>query len=115
MTENVPQPGDFQTEIYFNALFGNPPVYPMSYADLESRAAQSLPPWVVSYVAGGAGDEHTQRANVDAFKHWGLMPRMFVGAKQRDLTVSLFGLTLPTPLFMAPVGVIGLCAQDGHG
>jgi isopentenyl diphosphate isomerase/L-lactate dehydrogenase-like FMN-dependent dehydrogenase len=29
--------------------------------------------------------------------------------------VELFGLTLPTPLFMAPVGVIGLCHQDGRG
>jgi lactate 2-monooxygenase len=29
--------------------------------------------------------------------------------------VELFGLTLPSPLLMAPIGVIGLCAQDGHG
>ena len=39
------------------------------------------------------------------------MPRMFVGATKRDLSVELFGLTLPSPLFMAPVGVIGLCAR----
>ena len=43
------------------------------------------------------------------------MPRMFVGAKERDLTVELFGITLPSPVFMAPIGVIGICAQDGHG
>ncbi|MFV0126649.1 alpha-hydroxy-acid oxidizing protein [Streptomyces sp. HMX112] len=36
-------------------------------------------------------------------------------ATERDLSVELFGLTLPSPVFMAPVGVIGLCAQDGHG
>jgi lactate 2-monooxygenase len=29
--------------------------------------------------------------------------------------VDVFGLTLPSPLFMAPIGVIGLCAQGGHG
>lgn len=40
---------------------------------------------------------------------------MFVGAKQRDLSVELFGMSWPAPVFMAPVGVIGLCAQDGHG
>jgi lactate 2-monooxygenase len=40
---------------------------------------------------------------------------MFVGAKERDLSVDLFGMTLPTPVFMVPIGVIGLCAQDGHG
>jgi lactate 2-monooxygenase len=40
---------------------------------------------------------------------------MFVGASKRDFSINLFGMTLPTPLFMAPIGVIGLCAQDGHG
>ena len=74
-----------------------------------------MSPSVWSYVAGGAGDERTQRVNVTAFDRWGLMPRMFVGAKERDLSVDLFGLTLPSPVFMAPIGVIGLCAQDGHG
>ena len=49
------------------------------------------------------------------FDGWGLMPRMFVGAKERDLSVELFGLKLPSPVFMAPIGVIGLCSQDGHG
>jgi lactate 2-monooxygenase len=38
-----------------------------------------------------------------------------VGASQRDPTVELFGMTLPSPLLMAPIGVIGRCAQDGHG
>jgi isopentenyl diphosphate isomerase/L-lactate dehydrogenase-like FMN-dependent dehydrogenase len=40
---------------------------------------------------------------------------MLVGAKQRDLSVELFGTRWPAPLFMSPVGVIGICAQDGHG
>jgi lactate 2-monooxygenase len=43
------------------------------------------------------------------------MPRMFVGAAQRDMSIELFGMKLPTPLFMSPIGVIGICAQDGHG
>jgi lactate 2-monooxygenase len=114
---NNPPPGfgDFQNEIYLAGLTGRLPAMPMSYAELERRAAQALPPSVVSYVAGGAGDEATQRANVDAFGRWGLAPRMFVGARERDLSVELFGMRWPAPLFMAPVGVIGICAQDGHG
>ena len=107
--------GDYQTEIYFNALQGVLPDLPMAYAELEERAAATLPPSVWSYVAGGAGDEATQRANAAAFGHWGLIPRMLVGAKQRDLSVDLFGLRLASPLLLAPVGVLGLCAQDGHG
>ncbi|MGW4350595.1 lactate 2-monooxygenase [Nocardia sp. NPDC004582] len=107
--------GDFQNEIYFNGLRGVVPALPVSYADLAERARAAMPPSVYSYVAGGAGDERTQNANVAAFDRWGLMPRMFVGAKERDLSVELFGSTWAAPVFMAPVGVIGLCAQDGHG
>ena len=118
MADNAPLAapfGNFQNEIYLAGLGGVQPDFPMDYAGWEARAAQALPPSIVSYVAGGAGDEGTQRANVAAFQRWGLMPRMFVGATQRDLSVELFGLTLPSPVFMAPIGVIGLCAQDGHG
>jgi isopentenyl diphosphate isomerase/L-lactate dehydrogenase-like FMN-dependent dehydrogenase len=107
--------GDYQNEIYLQGLAGVVPPLPMAFAELEAKAATALPPSVWSYVAGGAGDERTQRANCTAFEGWGLIPRMFVGAAKRDLSVELFGMTLPSPLFMAPIGVIGLCAQDGHG
>ncbi len=107
--------GDYQLEIYGAGLRGVLPAFPMAFAELEARAAQALSPPVLSYVAGGAGSEHTQRANVSAFRQWGLIPRMFVGAARRDLSVDLFGMRLPSPVLMAPIGVIGLCAQDGHG
>jgi lactate 2-monooxygenase len=107
--------GDYQLEIYLQGLSGILPSYPMAFAELEAKAKAAMPPSVWSYVAGGAGDERTQRVNVSAFEQWGLMPRMFVGAKERDLSVELFGLTLPSPVFMAPIGVMGICAQDGHG
>jgi lactate 2-monooxygenase len=115
MTSPQPAFGDYQLEIYGAGLQGVVPTFPMAFAELEARAAHALSPSVLSYVAGGAGSEHTQRANAAAFHQWGLIPRMFVGASRRDLTVELFGLTLPSPLLMAPIGVIGLCAQDGRG
>src|SRR4051794_2067661 len=87
----------------------------MSFADLARRAEETLSPELWSYVAGGAGDERTQDVNVEAFDWWGLMPRMLVGAAERDLSVRLFGHRLPTPLLLAPVGVIGLCDPAGHG
>lgn len=107
--------GDYQFEIYLQGLAGVQPALPMTYAELEAKAAAALSPSVWSYVAGGAGDERTQRANVTAFDGWGLVPRMFVGAAERDLSVEMFGMRLPSPVFMAPIGVLGICAQDGHG
>ncbi|AFM16747.1 alpha-hydroxyacid dehydrogenase, FMN-dependent L-lactate dehydrogenase [Mycolicibacterium chubuense NBB4] len=107
--------GDYQLEIYLQGLSGIVPSLPMDYAGWEAKAEVAMPPSVWSYVAGGAGDENTQRANRTAFDRWGLMPRMLVGATERDLSVDLFGLHLSSPLFMAPVGVIGICSQTGHG
>ena len=112
---SIPQYGDYQFEIYFDGLEGQLRKYPVDFASLERKAAEVLPSWVHSYVAGGCGDKGTQRANVDAFSRYGIVPRMLVGATERDLSVSLFDMTLPTPVFMAPIGVIGLCSQDFHG
>jgi lactate 2-monooxygenase len=107
--------GDLQTDIYLAGLSGVVPAHPMSFAELERRAELAMPAGTWSYVAGGAGDEHTQRTNRTAFDHWGLVPRMLRATTERDLSVDLFGTTLPTPLFLAPVGVVGICTQDGHG
>ncbi len=107
--------GDWQLSIYFDGLGGVRPELPMTYADFERRAEVVMSEEMWSYVAGGAGDEHTQRANVEAFRRWGLMPRMLTGAAERDVSIELFGVAYPTPLMFAPVGVIGLCDPDGHG
>lgn len=111
----MPNYGDWQFSIYLNGLTGVRPELPMSYADLERKAEEVMTEQLWSYVSGGAGDERTQRANINAFDQWGLMPRMLAGAAQRDVSIELFGRTLPTPLMMAPVGVIGIVDPDGHG
>ncbi len=107
--------GDYQVELYLGALGGVLPAHPFDYADLEERALAALPPELRTYVAGGAGDEATQRANVDAFGRYAVVPRMLRAAEERDLSVELFGRTLASPLLLAPVGVVGLCTPDQHG
>ena len=107
--------GDFQLELYLGGLNGVRPELPVTAAGMEERARAAMPTETWSYVTGGAGNEFTQDLNVAAFDRYGLMPRMLSGAAERDLSTSLFGIELATPLLLAPVGVIGLCAQDGHG
>jgi lactate 2-monooxygenase len=107
--------GDYQNEIYLAGLHGVLPTLPVDPATLESRGLQGLPQSLVSYVQGGCGDELTQRRNVEAFAHWGMIPRMLVETTSRDLHIDLFGMTLPSLIFMSPIGLAGLCAQDGHG
>ncbi len=111
----MPHYGDYQNAIYNAGLSGVIPKLPVDYATLEQRASAAMPPSVLGYVQGGCGDEFTQNNNADAFRHWGMTPRMMVDCSKRDLSIELFGMRLPSPIFMAPVGVIGICTQDGHG
>src|SRR5689334_12763288 len=99
---------DFQTNLYFAGLGGDVPPFPLTFDGLEAAARDTMEHRLWDYVSGGAGNEHTQRANVAAFERWGVVPRMLAGAAERDLSVNLFGHHLPTPIFMAPIGVIGV-------
>ncbi|KQM67842.1 lactate 2-monooxygenase [Sphingomonas sp. Leaf17] len=107
--------GDYQNAVYLAGLNGVLPTVPVDFANLERRAAAALPTHLLNYVQGGCGDELTQRRNAGGFARWGMTPRMMVDTSVRDLSVELFGMRLPSPVFMAPIGVAGLCSQDGHG
>ena len=107
--------GEYQNEIYFSGLQGVVPKLPVNFKLLEQQAIAAMPQSVVSYVMGGCGDEFTQRQNVEAFNHWGLVPRMMVDCSTRDLSIDLFGLKLTTPIFLSPIGVLGICTPDQRG
>ena len=111
----MPHYGDYQNQIYNAGLSGIIPKIPVDYATLVARAEKAMPPSVLNYVQGGCGDEYTQDQNAAAFRHWGMTPRMMVDCRERDLSIDLLGMTLPTPIFMSPIGVNGTATQDEHG
>ncbi|MBV8292552.1 MAG: alpha-hydroxy-acid oxidizing protein [Mycobacterium sp.] len=106
---------DFQNGVYAEAVRGVNSRYPFDFASVERKASETLPDWVYRYVSAASGDGRTQRANVDAYSHYGIVPRMMVSPPERDLSVRLFGEHLPSPIFMCPVGLVGLCAPDFQG
>lgn len=111
----MPNYADFQLGVYLAGLGGARPAYPFDFAGLEAAAEEVMEEKLWDYVAGGAGNERTQQLNVAAFDRWGIVPRMLSGAAERDLSIELFGRTLPTPIFMSPIGVIGAMTEDRHG
>ena len=111
----MPNFGVYQNELYGLGLRGVLPKVPVDFPNLVRRAEAAMPRYVLDYVQGGCGSELTQDRNRSAFDHWGMVPRMMVDASVRDLAVTLFGHTYDNPLFMAPIGVTGICTQDGHG
>jgi lactate 2-monooxygenase len=106
--------GAFQFEIYLRGVSGERPELPITYAELEAAAREALPAEAYGYVAGGAAEEHTMRANRAAFDDWRIVPRMLRDVSQRDLSTSLLGRELPAPLLLAPVGVLGIIRPDGE-
>ncbi len=97
-----------QFEIYQLGLAGKKISIPIPLAQLEKKAAEVLAPPAYGYVAGGASGERTMRANLAAFDRWRIVPRMLRNVSERDLSVELFGRTLPAPVLLAPVGVQGI-------
>ena len=72
--------------------------------DFEEAARRVLPPAHWGYMASGADDDLTLKANIEAFRHIGLKPRRLVDVSKPDLSTEVFGSRWETPLFICPVG-----------
>jgi isopentenyl diphosphate isomerase/L-lactate dehydrogenase-like FMN-dependent dehydrogenase len=111
----VPAYGDYYREIYAKGLLANEqPTIPVSWTELERRAADALEPRAAAYVLGGAGTEDTMRANLDAFRRWRIVPRMMRPAGEPRLRTTVVGTEMPAPLLLAPIGVQTLVHPDGE-
>ena len=78
-----------------------------SIAALRALARQRLPRMLFDMVDGAAGDEITMRRNEAALASIALMPKMLAGAPNRDQSVELFGVRLPSPVIIGPTGMAG--------
>ena len=107
--------GDFQLGVYADAVKGVNSRYPFDFRSIERKASEALPDWVYRYVSAAAGDGRTQQANIDAYFHYGIIPRMMVSPPERDLSIDLFAKRFESPIFMCPIGLVGLCSPDFQG
>jgi lactate 2-monooxygenase len=99
-----------------NAIYiaREPPAWPLTAADWERAAEETLDAGAFGYIAGGAGAEETMRANLEAFRRWRIRPRMLTGNAMRDISVDVLGLRSPAPFLLAPVGVLSIAHEDGE-
>jgi lactate 2-monooxygenase len=114
MSDPVVPFGNYQFEIYLAGLSGKLPDLPTSYASLEESAREKLSDESFGYVAGGAGEEITVRANRAAFDRWRIVPRMLVDVSERDLRTSVLGVDMPAPVMLAPVGVMSIVHDEAE-
>jgi 4-hydroxymandelate oxidase len=86
----------------------------VTLADYDPCARARLPHMVYEYIAGGAGDEITLRANRDAFDRILLRPRVLVDVSNLDTRVTLFGHEYEAPILLAPCAYMKLIHPDGE-
>ena len=82
--------------------------------DYERAAKERLDPGAWGYFAGGAGDEVTLRANVTAYGHWQLRPRVLVDVAGCTTATTVLGHDVSMPLLVAPVAFQRVAHPDGE-
>ncbi|MCT1182694.1 lactate oxidase [Lactococcus lactis] len=85
---------------------------------LEGKVKQSMEAagnkGAFGYIRGGSEDEWTLNENTSAFNKKQIMPRVLRGIDSADLSTSLFGIKLKTPIIQAPVAAQGLAHEEGE-
>ena len=66
------------------------------------------------YVSGGSWDEWTLRRNREEFGRITFRPRFLREVDQLDLSFTLFGKQLPSPIFVAPTGTHNVVHPEGE-
>src|SRR6478609_4446128 len=101
-----------QSDIYRAGISGTKPRVPVDAEALEAAARKALSAEAFAYIAGGAGAERTVRANRAAFERWQVWPRPLRDVSTRDLSIDFLGRRRPTPLLLAPLGVMEMAHAE---
>ena len=80
---------------------------------MAQLARRCLPRSVYDFYAGGAEDERTLRANLQAFENLTLLTRVLTGSGSANTATSILGAASAMPLAIAPMGAVGFGRRDG--
>jgi (S)-mandelate dehydrogenase len=78
-----------------------------SIDDLRALARRRLPRAVFDFYDGGAEDERTLAANLQAFERWRFAPRVLVDVAGASSACTLLGAPAGMPAAIAPTGAVG--------
>lgn len=86
----------------------------LTLADYRERAAEILTPPAYAFLAGGAGDERTLRANSASYDRWWLMPRVLRDVSARSTGTEVLGQGISAPILIAPVAMHAMAHADAE-
>lgn len=82
--------------------------------EFEDAAKKSLSIAAYDYVAAGAGDELTLRANREAYSHYWIRRKVMVDVGKVDTSLELLGHRLEHPILLGPGGGKNIVAANGE-
>ncbi len=82
--------------------------------ELEAIAKRNIPVAHFGYLSGGVLDDRTVQSNRQAFDAWGLRARRLIDVSKVDLSITLFGQRLASPVLLAPVSSQRAFHPDGE-
>jgi 4-hydroxymandelate oxidase len=86
----------------------------LPYEALEAQARERLPQAVFDYYAGGSGEESTLSDNSAAWARLRLRPRVLRDVSSVDTSTELLGVTLSSPVLVAPTAFHSLAHPDAE-
>lgn len=82
--------------------------------DFRTMAKSRIPGPLFHYIDGGADDESTLRRNTTAYDEYDLVPNGLADVTNIDLSATILGQKVGSPLFLAPTGMNRLFHHDGE-
>ena len=82
--------------------------------DMRVTAQSTLPPAHYGYIATGVDGDVTLRANRSGFAHWDIRDKRLAGIEQVDMSTSILGTPMETPIIISPTGSQRAFHPDGE-
>jgi L-lactate dehydrogenase (cytochrome) len=82
--------------------------------DFRKLAKSRIPAPLFHYIDGGADDESTLRRNTSAYDEYDLVPNGLADVANIDLSATILGQKVSSPLFLAPTGMNRLFHHHGE-
>ncbi|MCE9602779.1 MAG: alpha-hydroxy-acid oxidizing protein [Gemmatimonadetes bacterium] len=82
--------------------------------DMRVTAERTLPPAHYGYIATGVDGDVTLRANRTGFARWDIRDKRLAGIEKVDMSTSILGTRMETPIIISPTGSQRAFHPDGE-
>ncbi|XP_040381913.1 peroxisomal (S)-2-hydroxy-acid oxidase GLO4 [Oryza brachyantha] len=87
---------------------------PVNLCEYQELAKKALPKMFYDFINGGAEDEQTLKENIAAYGRIVLRPRVLVDVSKIDMSTTLLGYNMPSPIIVAPTGGHKIAHPEGE-